>query len=307
MNEQMPGKDTSNPLKTLFHFLAIWFLCFLGFNMIGAFIAAFLLGQDPGNLNFEELLSSENIRVLKIMQIIVSAGSFLLPPFLFLLLKKKSPKKYFGFNNRVELKLILSTVVIVFLSGPFIYWLLQINQQMELPGFLNGLETRLQNMEQDNENVLLKLLSMENLGQLIVNLFMVGLLPGIGEELLFRGVLQKMLGKLYKNPHLGILGAAMVFSFIHFQFYGFLPRMALGMLFGYLYYWSGNLLYPIIGHVIHNSAQVIMVYSLGSDFSEQDIDAIGQFSPYMIMLATVFLMLSLARFQIMSKSKADAK
>ncbi|MEX0811638.1 MAG: CPBP family intramembrane glutamic endopeptidase [Chitinophagales bacterium] len=301
MNEPTPLNNIKHPLKPLLHFLLIWFLCFLSFNVLGAILVGFLLGVDPGSLNFESLAIDENIWALKVMQIFVSAGSFLLPPLVYIWFKKKSVKKYFGFQKGIQFKLLLGTVVIVFLSGPVVYWLLQVNQQMNFPDFMGGLEQYLQSMEQDNENILIRLLSMETIGQLLLNLFMVALLPGIGEELLFRGVLQKLLGRLYKNPHLGIIGAALIFSFIHFQFYGFLPRMALGVLFGYLYYWSGNLWYPIIAHVVHNGAQVIMVYSMGADFTEQDLESIGQFSPFMIMIATVFLIISLARFQFMSK------
>ena len=302
MNDKSTTNNSKSPLAAVLRFTLIWILCFFTFNVLGAYLAAYLLGVDANNLDLTALATDENVWVLKLMQIIISTGSFLIPPLIYVFTQRESVPKYFGFAKNFNFKLLLSTVVIVFLSGPVVYWLLQINQSMNLPDYLGGLEQYLKSMEEGNGDMLLKLLSMETIGQLLVNLFMIAILPGLGEELLFRGVLQKLLGKFYKNPHLGIIGPAMIFSFIHFQFYGFLPRMALGMLFGYLYFWSGNLLYPIVGHILHNGAQIIMVYSLGSDFTEQELDAVGQFSPFMIMIATVFLLISLARFQNLSKS-----
>lgn len=304
MSEQKPDKESTQPVREFIRFLMIWFACFLLFNFIGAFMVALFSDQSFENIDIQKLFSEENIWLLKLMQIIVSAGSFLLPPFIYVFLRKKRFSKYFGLDKVPSAKLLLSTVVIMLLSGPLVYWLLQLNQSLDLPESFNNLEQYLQGMESDNQDVLIQLLSMENFWQLLVNLFMVAILPGVGEELLFRGVLQRILSKLYRNPHLGIFAAAMIFSFIHFQFYGFLPRMALGMLFGYLYYWSGSLWYPIIAHTLHNGSQVLMVYSLGTDFNEQEMESMGQFSPYMIMIATVFLLISLARFQFITKQSS---
>lgn len=302
MNEKSSANNSKSPLAAVLRFTLIWIFCFFTFNLIGAYLAAYLLGVEANNLDLAALATDENIWVLKIMQITISGGSFLLPPLVYVFTQKESITKYFGFRKPFSFELLLSTVMIFIFSGPVVYWLLQINQSLVLPEYLSGLEQYLQSMEEGSGDMLLKLLSMNSVGQLLINLFMIALLPGVGEELLFRGVLQKLLGKFYKNPHLGIIGAAMIFSFIHFQFYGFLPRMALGVLFGYLYFWSGNLLYPIIGHILHNGAQVLMVYSLGSDFSEQELESVGQYSPYVIMITTVFLLITLASFQRKSKN-----
>ena len=89
---------------------------------------------------------------------------------------------------------------------------------------------------------------------------MIGVLPAIGEEVLFRGVLQRKLTEHWVNPHLAIWVAAALFSAIHVQFYGFLPRLLLGALFGYLYYWSGSLLIAIFAHFVNNGVMVLMLY-----------------------------------------------
>jgi membrane protease YdiL (CAAX protease family) len=85
-------------------------------------------------------------------------------------------------------------------------------------------------------------------------------LPAIGEELAFRGIVQNELHRWWKNPHVAIWVAAIIFGVIHMQFYGVVPRIMLGVLFGYLYWWSGNIWVPIIGHFINNGFMVLMMF-----------------------------------------------
>jgi len=108
---------------------------------------------------------------------------------------------------------------------------------------------------------------------LLFNLLTIAVLPAIGEELLFRGIIQTNLEKGFKKPHLAIWLTALIFSFIHFQFQGFIPRVLLGALLGYLFLWSRNLWVPIIAHLIYNASQIFLQYAhqkgaLGMDLNE---------------------------------------
>jgi uncharacterized protein len=96
--------------------------------------------------------------------------------------------------------------------------------------------------------------------QMIVVVFLVAVIPGIGEEMLFRGTVQQQFARIIKNPHIAIWLSAAFFSAIHFQFEGFLARMILGALLGYLFYWSNNLWIPIIVHFLNNGLQVIGMF-----------------------------------------------
>jgi membrane protease YdiL (CAAX protease family) len=100
---------------------------------------------------------------------------------------------------------------------------------------------------------------------MILNLFIIAILPAVGEEFFFRGVLQKILIKLFKSGHVGIWVTAFIFSAIHFQFFGFVPRFILGLIFGYLFFWSGTLWLPVISHFINNAVPVIMAYIQGME------------------------------------------
>jgi hypothetical protein len=104
-------------------------------------------------------------------------------------------------------------------------------------------------------------------------LTVIAIVPAIGEEFLFRGIVQNLLLNVSRNIHLSIWISAFLFSAIHFQFFGFVPRMLLGALFGYLYFWSGNLLYPIAAHFINNGFTLLMIYLFRSDVINFDIES----------------------------------
>ena len=97
---------------------------------------------------------------------------------------------------------------------------------------------------------------------LIANLLVFAVLAGICEEFFFQGSLQPLLTNWTKNPHIGILLTALIFSALHFQFYGFIPRFLLGVYLGYLFYWSRSLWLPILAHVLHNALSILVDYTL---------------------------------------------
>ena len=113
-----------------------------------------------------------------------------------------------------------------------------------------------------------RLMQMNQPIDFVLNIFLVGFVAGIGEELIFRGIIQKMITRLTKNFHIAIWGSAIIFSLIHFQPEGFIPRLVLGALFGYILIWTGNIIYSILSHILFNSLQVILFYL----FSDNKID-----------------------------------
>jgi uncharacterized protein len=124
---------------------------------------------------------------------------------------------------------------------------------------------------------------------LIANLIIIAVLPGIGEELIFRGILQKQVGLMLKNPIAAIWIAGFIFSAIHLQFEGFLPRMALGVVLGYLYHWTQNLWVPIIAHAFNNGIQVIVIYYTGIDATSLDEESSNQLQWWMIPMSVAVM------------------
>jgi hypothetical protein len=101
---------------------------------------------------------------------------------------------------------------------------------------------------------------------------MIALLPAIAEELIFRGVFQTIFQRLFRSGHLAIWVTSLIFSTIHFQFFGFIPRLILGLVFGYLFYWSGTLWLPVISHFLNNAFPVIMTYIEGIEKVKAPVD-----------------------------------
>jgi len=124
------------------------------------------------------------------------------------------------------------------------------------------------------EEFTLKLVNVHSISDLLFNFLLIAVIAGLGEELFFRGILQKIFSE-WRNAVLAIWLAAFVFSAIHLQFYGFFPRMLLGAFFGYLLYWSGNLWLPILAHTINNGLAVIFYYLKFNGYQVVDIDTIG--------------------------------
>jgi len=168
---------------------------------------------------------------------------------------KDSTKKSLQLRTPNLIILVLGVMAIISIS-PLIDVLSTWNQGLQLPESLKSIEDWMINTEKDAEVATNTLLNTDSWGGFAMNIIIIAIMAGIGEELMFRGVIQKILIGWTKNIHLGILYTAIIFSAIHFQFYGFVPRMILGMVLGYLYIWSKSLWVPVIAHAINNALTV---------------------------------------------------
>lgn len=180
--------------------------------------------------------------------------------------------------DRFKFMGIAITVVIMLGAVLFNALLIDWNAQVKFPEFLSAFEKFARESEDELMAMTKFLTDFQNTGEFLMGLLVIGILAGIGEEVLFRGVLQPKLQFYTGNPHLGIWLAAFIFSAIHLQFYGFLPRMFLGAVFGYLYHYSGSLTYPIVAHILNNSFTVVMIYlnSLGKvEFNIEETDQVS--------------------------------
>jgi membrane protease YdiL (CAAX protease family) len=139
-------------------------------------------------------------------------------------------------------------------------------------------------------------LKMPTIGSFLFNIFMIALLPAIGEEFMFRGLLQRLLKEWLGNIHLAIFISAFLFSALHMQFYGFFPRMLLGIMFGYLFYWSGSLWVPICAHFINNGSAVIFSYLGQCGFLSGNYEDFGATENVFLILVSGLIILVLFFF-----------
>jgi len=219
---------------------------------------------------------------LKWVQLIQTAALFLLPPFLMAFLWAKQPLEWLKLKSETR-GYGLWAIFLMLIALPAINLVGYFNQQMSLPAFLEPLEQWMKTAEANAAHLTEQFLSVTTFDGLIINILLMALLPAVAEELTFRGVLQNLfevkdetLKKKGKRVHLAIWCSAILFSAIHMQFYGFLPRMLMGALFGYALVWTGSLWIPILMHFTNNAMAVILYFlAIRSGWDMDKVDTIG--------------------------------
>jgi uncharacterized protein len=232
---------------------------------------------------------SSTVAMQKLFISCYSIGAFVLPPFIYARIRSKTPFDYLDLRTPQPVILLLMALLVMISFSPFLEWTIYLNQQMKLPLVLEKVETWMKYKEIEAEMLTKQLLVMKSIGPLVINMVVIAIIPAVGEELLFRGCIQKIAIRWTANPHLGIWIAAIIFSAIHFQFYGFVPRMLLGALFGYLFYFSKSIWVPIFAHFYNNASAVIAAYVLQQQ--GKSVDDLTKPEPqqdYLVLLSVIF-------------------
>jgi membrane protease YdiL (CAAX protease family) len=272
------------PIKQAFILLMLLFVSFIIFNALGMLGVSLI--DAPSLTDFE---NTATIQSLKFLQAFSSIGLFIVPPFLFAYLTSKSLN-----FTAVSRQQFLLTVAIMALSFPLINALALWNESLHLPSFLSDIEAWMRTAESQAMQITEAFLKVDHWSGLCINILIIGVIPALGEELLFRGVIQKELFSKYGKIHLSIWITAFLFSAIHLQFLGFIPRFLIGGLLGYLFYWSGSIWLPIIAHFVNNAGAVILSYLIGQQSISNDVEYLvaeeGQFSMLVIALLGLLMM-----------------
>lgn len=219
--------------------------------------------------------TADNIAFLKYFQLLQSVGFFVIPPFILAWLYSGRIVDYLYLDKSASNKSYLLASVLIIAILPFISYLGFLNSQMSFPESLAGVENWMKNMENTAEALVKLFMNVDSVGGLLFNIFLIAVIPAIGEELLFRGVIQKIFFNWTKNNNWAIWITAILFSAMHMQFFGFIPRMILGALFGYLLVWSGSMWIPILAHFINNTIGVIMYYLMNKGVVDPKIEDLG--------------------------------
>ncbi len=288
----MPPKSFLNSILRLI-------LLFVGFNILGAIVTQLLL---KGLFNVDVLsvlnkingpdVDSATINALKFIQFIQVFFSFVIPAHLFA--KQQSGNEVVDYLKLkpTPWKHFLIGIVFVFAISPLVSFTSFLNEQITFPSFFSNVESFFRNQQTQAEKFSVLFLR-DNTGKdLIINLFVVGFLAAISEELFFRGVLQKILINRIKNIHFAILACAILFSALHQEFYALIPRILLGMLLGYAYVFSNSLWVPISIHFVNNATAVILdsLYKQGfSSFNPNSNEYFGFTGLIISLIATITL------------------
>ena len=263
-----------HPFLQLLIFTGMSIGCFMIFGFIGTFVLAKASGIDLITLTDPDVWDYSNPGLLTFfrgMLVIQFFALYIIPVFLFARFCDPKPLQYLGITSTKPLYIILGLIILI-VALPFVDWTGTINNQL-IPE-----TTTIGKWMKASEETAAKqigfMLKRNTVKDLFLNLVLVAVFAGVGEELLFRGVLQRLFIKLFKNPWAGILVAAFIFSAIHIQFYGFIPRFILGILLGLLYWYSGSLWPAIIAHFVYDAFAVVMIW-FNPALAEEDSVAIS--------------------------------
>ena len=232
--------------------------------------------------------------VLKYLQIIQTIGLFLIPSFILSYLFNGSIKSLFDYKIKPGIVSICILLLVMITSIPVINYLVDLNSNILFPKLLKPIELWMRESEDNAAKITEAFLKVYTIKGLLFNIFLIGVLPSLGEELIFRGILQRIFIDWTKNIHVGILISAFIFSAIHLQFYGFLPRFLLGAFFGYLLQWSGTIWLPIFAHFINNTVSVIVSYLINIKAINGTIENFGSdTSTYLYAVLSLIIALGL--------------
>jgi membrane protease YdiL (CAAX protease family) len=238
------------------------------------FAGALFFGIDPTSMS-ENLLTETgetNIDFLRYLMIMQDICLFILPAIVILfLIEPDYHKRHIDFKVP-GIKEVALVILLAFCIFPVTSFTGELNSGIHLPDWLSEVEKWMVEKEDNAEKLIGVLIASDTFLIMVLNLLMIAALPAIGEELIFRGVFQKILYGFFKTGHPAIWITAIIFSILHFQFFGLIPRFILGLVFGYLYFWSRTLWLPVIAHFVNNAVPVIGEYIKGIDYMTTQTD-----------------------------------
>lgn len=255
--------------------LSIAVVSFILFALIGQALSLLIFEVNffEGNDLMSQLDRRGVVNSLKLVQAFSAFGLFIFPVAVLSLFIKSNPLTSLGFvpTNWIFFPLVF---FLLLFSTPILEILIKWNESLTLPESWSSFEAIIRDMETTAAERAKVFIKSTNFFGLLLNVVLVALIPALGEELMFRGWLQNLFSNWFKNIHLAIWLSAFLFSLLHFQFFGFLPRMLFGALFGYVFYWSGSLWIPILGHFLNNASVVVVNYYFPELVNETEITSV---------------------------------
>ena len=240
--------------------LVVGALLFYLFILAGSLI----FNADPGVLGKPSVENGvEELGFIKFALMAQDISFFIVPAVI--ILAKLNPGYQAPIMNIKTLRIndVILLIVLALCTFPVTGLAGQLNSGMLLPDWLSGVGEWIRDKEDYADHLLELIMTPGTLAGMLLNLFIIAALPAISEELIFRGVFQKIFQNIFRSGHLSVWLTSFLFSAIHLQFYGFLPRFILGLVFGYLFLWRRNLWYPVIAHFINNAVPTAGAYIKG--------------------------------------------
>ncbi|MBI9035701.1 MAG: CPBP family intramembrane metalloprotease [Bacteroidales bacterium] len=264
-------------LSQISWFIGITLVVLLFSTLLSVLIAIPFFGmdviQDMQNMSAGNI--TDHMALAKYLQITNHIGMMVIPAIIFAWFAGKSVSSYMYLDHSPAPRTFFSIILISFVSIPFLSGIVEWNMNLTLPESMKGIEEWMRLKEDEAKFLTDAILSEKSLEALLMNMFMIAVVPAFSEEFVFRGVLYRILNKGFRNPHVAIIFASILFSAIHMQFYGFFPRFLLGMMFGYMVYFTGSIWPAMLAHFLNNGSAVIAGFVTDSTEIEQELEGIG--------------------------------
>jgi membrane protease YdiL (CAAX protease family) len=277
--------------------------------LIGAGLIILLYGlntlMDIAQLN---LYAPNVVNALWILQIVSTTIPILATSLIFAYAIVKRPQEYLKTTFKIHWSLWVIILVAMMVSSPLIELSSNINQKLVLPHFLDWLQRWMRDSEDKAQKLTVVLLQMKTVWSMIVNVLVIGLLTAVVEEFMFRGCIQTIFTRWTKNVHAAVWISAILFSAFHMEFFGFLPRMLLGVLFGYFVAWSGSIWTSVWAHFINNATAVIVTYLYRQKTitTNPDNQHIFNYATYLFSLIIILFLLYIYRAIATGKKQMPA-
>jgi len=294
--------DNMNGLKGIFShdngFTQLTIALFVAFSsliaLFGLECVALWIIYKPASLESFNALITGDIALLKLSQALQAFALFIFPAFITaFLLTKTTVSDYLSLKNKANITVYMLVALAAIFALPSVNALAELNNAITFPPFLHGFEVWARSLEDAAQELTEKFLSVSGIPGLLLNIFVVAVLAAVGEELIFRGVLQRIFTNWTKSETLGIWLTAFVFSVVHFQFFGFLPRLLLGAFFGYLLVWTRTIWLPTLAHFIHNGVSVVAFYLHHNGYIQANPDEVGTSGMLWLSAVTTVLFLGI--------------
>lgn len=281
-------------------------LMLIGGGIIAAALASvvawlMMTGKSTESLK-TDMSNPEYYYAIIVLQVVSTFFVFFLPAWIFSKVCYGKPAKFTGLHTKFNIKQVIWLVVILALTFPLSGVLSELTQAMPLP---KDWKIKFDTMESTREAQEAVLIKINSLSKYLISIALIAILPAVFEEIMFRGVLQNVLTKWFKGPWAAILVTAFIFSIIHMSFYGFFVRVALGIILGLVYYYSGSLWLAIILHFLYNGLQVTALYFLQMGNNPEIKDVEANIPLWAGAISLVVLIYALKRFKEISWKEQD--
>ena len=291
------SENTLQPFQPVLFFISKVFILI---GMVLVFSFAFLgIGLVACKYLFEvDALTNQSIlneyesniyvlRSLKFIQVLNTIGGFLLPAVLFSKACNKAPSTFIGYATKPSLINILIGIGIMLVSTPLIANLIHWNEAYTFPPKLAELEHKLRDMQTSAEQISNAFVKADGIGALLLNMVIIALVPAVCEEFFFRGALMRFLMLCIKNKHVSVWVTALIFSMMHGEFFGLIPRMVLGVFLGYIAWYSGSIWPAVVAHFLNNGLALISIYFKWNTSGIAFLDDSFVFPIYLVVVSTV--------------------